>query len=451
MKYLAFLLACSLATCSLAQDQSNDSVAYVVQLDDEMIEKLKQGLQLEEVVPPSIRHKISVVRVRYKPSPQPAGGAQPPQSSSNPNDFNFSNSNPNAIGNNFANSNTNPQPLGPPPPSWYRYPSDSSNINSTGSNNWPPPDRSANAANAGGYNPPPQSTQPSGGYDNRNNTFGNANLMPIQPQYNNQNMAPNNAGQRSNDGQWNGYDPNRQPNSSGSFAPGGYPNNSSNNNVPWVDRADGSFRQMPNNNRPQPPQGSEYDTRFNPPNANQFASGGWGSPQVDNGTGGFRPPNQPGLYPNQVNAGNGASPWPVNDQRTQPYGPAVTPTLPPPELPRRSSLVAGYHVPDVSNQLAAPVANRAGFRMAQNVGEGDVADSSHPPTAFINGHPAAKSSDGRTPISSIDQANRFNGILWFMLLCSIGLNVYLGWISRGFYIRYRELADELRETFSTAI
>jgi len=40
-------------------------------------------------------------------------------------------------------------------------------------------------------------------------------------------------------------------------------------------------------------------------------------------------------------------------------------------------------------------------------------------------------------------------LLWFMLLASIGLNVYLMWIARGFYARYRELGDELRETFST--
>ena len=43
------------------------------------------------------------------------------------------------------------------------------------------------------------------------------------------------------------------------------------------------------------------------------------------------------------------------------------------------------------------------------------------------------------------------GILYFMLLFSLGLNVYLGWIARGFYVRYNELADELRETFTAAM
>ncbi len=43
------------------------------------------------------------------------------------------------------------------------------------------------------------------------------------------------------------------------------------------------------------------------------------------------------------------------------------------------------------------------------------------------------------------------GIIYFMLLFSLGLNVYLGWISRGFYVRYNELADELRETFTATM
>ena len=48
------------------------------------------------------------------------------------------------------------------------------------------------------------------------------------------------------------------------------------------------------------------------------------------------------------------------------------------------------------------------------------------------------------------EARGTHGFLWFMLLSAIGLNVYLGWISRGFYVRYGELADELKDTFSTS-
>lgn len=44
-----------------------------------------------------------------------------------------------------------------------------------------------------------------------------------------------------------------------------------------------------------------------------------------------------------------------------------------------------------------------------------------------------------------------NTFLLFMLLCSIGLNIYLGLIARSFYMRYAELADELRETFTATM
>ena len=40
-------------------------------------------------------------------------------------------------------------------------------------------------------------------------------------------------------------------------------------------------------------------------------------------------------------------------------------------------------------------------------------------------------------------------LLWLFLAGSIGLNIYLGMIARGLYVRYGDLADELRETFST--
>lgn len=46
---------------------------------------------------------------------------------------------------------------------------------------------------------------------------------------------------------------------------------------------------------------------------------------------------------------------------------------------------------------------------------------------------------------------RSEGVIYFMLLCSLGLNIYLGLISRGFYVRYNELADELRETFTATM
>ena len=46
---------------------------------------------------------------------------------------------------------------------------------------------------------------------------------------------------------------------------------------------------------------------------------------------------------------------------------------------------------------------------------------------------------------------RQNRLLWFIMLCSVGLNFYLAIIARGFYVRYEELADEIRETFTSSV
>ncbi len=53
--------------------------------------------------------------------------------------------------------------------------------------------------------------------------------------------------------------------------------------------------------------------------------------------------------------------------------------------------------------------------------------------------------------TQLSRMRQTTGMLWFMMLCSLGLNVYLGWIARGFYVRYEELADELRETFTSTM
>ena len=55
----------------------------------------------------------------------------------------------------------------------------------------------------------------------------------------------------------------------------------------------------------------------------------------------------------------------------------------------------------------------------------------------------------RSGIKTNSRDDRVDGFVLFLLLCSLGLNFYLAFISRGFYVRYHELADELRETFST--
>lgn len=51
--------------------------------------------------------------------------------------------------------------------------------------------------------------------------------------------------------------------------------------------------------------------------------------------------------------------------------------------------------------------------------------------------------------SLAENARRQILFLFFLLLFSVALNVYLGVMARGFYSRYQDLADELRETFTT--
>ena len=54
-------------------------------------------------------------------------------------------------------------------------------------------------------------------------------------------------------------------------------------------------------------------------------------------------------------------------------------------------------------------------------------------------------------VANLSSLKKTNGFLLFMLLCSVGINVYLGLVSRNFYTRYAELADELRETFTATM
>ena len=63
--------------------------------------------------------------------------------------------------------------------------------------------------------------------------------------------------------------------------------------------------------------------------------------------------------------------------------------------------------------------------------------------------PGVNNRIGNSPLD--EQNKRTEHFIYFMLLCSLGLNVYLAWISRGFYVRYNELADELRDTFTATM
>jgi hypothetical protein len=84
--------------------------------------------------------------------------------------------------------------------------------------------------------------------------------------------------------------------------------------------------------------------------------------------------------------------------------------------------------------------------------------SQNPPPLGINGPTDSTSNASRLMAKgAIDQQlllensklRKQSGALWFIMFCSIGLNAYLSWIARGFYVRYEELADEIRESFTS--
>ncbi len=109
--------------------------------------------------------------------------------------------------------------------------------------------------------------------------------------------------------------------------------------------------------------------------------------------------------------------------------------------------------------LTMAVPGPQGTRVADNIDRvaGAIADNIN---NLANGNQAPVTdstgqalNQGQTTfdIEERQRAERSRVLLLTMLLASIGLNVYLAWISRGFYVRYHELADELRETFTAAM
>jgi hypothetical protein len=62
--------------------------------------------------------------------------------------------------------------------------------------------------------------------------------------------------------------------------------------------------------------------------------------------------------------------------------------------------------------------------------------------------PANWQSEKQILLADLAESKQRSVFLLFMLFLLAGLCLYLSWLARGFYFRYAELADELRETFS---
>ncbi len=436
MKSITMMLAYLIGLPALAQETQTDAITFVVELNDEQIEQLKQGISLQTLVPEKLRNKVAVVQVRYKPN-APAANAQSGTGQTPSNGFSQNRpSGSNQPSNNsfgLGDAKLNRPADGSRPFNRNLNRLDS-NFNSSSLESLLPPNRNNPAANAGANFGPNSSPPKSGGAFPDFKNIGQNNGIPIRS-----------GGNQPNSGQWNppatrrntNPNPNSTPGSQPATGPGstGMYNQPANTSAVPGQPANNNFQNRPpSSTRPPAPQGNEYDTMYNRWNNNPLVNRNLNAtPRANFQEGGMGP-----LAGGQTNPY--ASTGHVND-----YG-----------LYRRPSMVSSHYVPPVPNQM--PVTNnRAGYRFAQNNAAGtEPNQNGRLPPSFIDSNlesptPSDQPISDQPPISSIDQANRYNGVLWFMLFCSIGLNVYLAWISRGFYVRYRELADELRESFSSAI
>ncbi len=149
-----------------------------------------------------------------------------------------------------------------------------------------------------------------------------------------------------------------------------------------------------------------------------------------------------------------AKPYDVNLDRTNGSNPGqhFYPTLNDPIPPRNDR----WATTDYKNNPLGPGSN--GYQPP--VDNRDITPRVTNPSSGINKFAAAI--PGQTNKNNLTAANlnkgnditrddRVDGFVLFLLLCSLGLNMYLAFISRGFYVRYHELADELRETFSATL
>lgn len=466
MRYLAALvvglIGWTLTVTPVSAQNNNsigDRVVYTLELTDSKIEDLKNGIPLSSEIPDHLIGKIKEIKLRYVPEPADHTARNPYGSSTSPiaprttPDFNRGGTsttdgtvprfrpggspggntggatggngsgttvprfNPGSSSNDsWRNDNNNglipptprgrisqaaDSPLGPPLPNSY--------------DSWRSSDRRSTSPNfdqPSDFRPgrtQPASTQPAGNYFPPERERTDRQMRPAAPSANEFDTARR---QRpTSDPSWrNGAD------------------------------ADNYARQQPPQQRYQgqqtyaPPQTYQPQQTYNrQPPANRIASRDTQNNYVQ--------PTRPNFdYPTDAELANRSSYAPPADQY-QNRG-----------LTGRGSMVAGHDTPMIPNHAPRIAASygSASWNGAQGTGENLTlkipANQSSPDeneSVGVNRGP-----NGQLPVS---QLNKFNNFLYFLLLCSIGLNIYLAWISRGFYVRYRELADELRDTFSSAV
>jgi hypothetical protein len=395
-------------------NQADDGYVFVLRLNDEQIEILKKGQALASPIDPKNRGLFSSVRLEYEPTP----GAPDPRSGATFNLPGMQNSAPSFNGGNTQSgfspiATAGNQFLGPPLPQGWQPPrQDFSSSGSLFNGN------TVGGSNTGssGMVPPVPRTQFGNG--SPVNTFGNG-------------VSPN-QGSSGFPGQGNNPSTNT-PSGSGGIFPGA-------GNPPGV---------------PQSQPGNFQDTRANPafdPNSYARNQGFGNSPSL------LTPniPSRSGSFQDYDNPQNGVGGTVAGQAGISGSAPASQGSL----LDRMQNQVTqsilrypeSYRTDTTYPSTANTWSDYGGRNLLASTRD-TLASTRQLPMAAIPGaanDPALSAfRDTATPTAALEDANRKNAFLFFWLLCSIGLNIYLGWISRGFYVRYRELAEELRETFST--
>lgn len=156
------------------------------------------------------------------------------------------------------------------------------------------------------------------------------------------------------------------------------------------------------------------------------------------------PASQPLLPPPVYNPNAGAHMGAVQNWQTAPQQDPLIPNRRPgaTQFPQ----VSYNHYPD--NQMASYNASpqqplNSGMQPAGG-GVGQVPGGG----MELGGVPANWQAERQVLMTDLSESKQRSVFLLFMLFLLTGLCLYLSWLARGFYFRYAELADELRETFS---
>ncbi len=445
--------------------------SLLLSLTPQLVENLKKGKMLESPIDP--KKDIGLIKVIYEPPTNgDANGGIPAVNASNSNANNanansgngginngnalpnanwntqFGGSNSSALPNNNLPNNNLPNnnlPSTPPP-------AINSADNVFGGNNSTPLTGNQNQANSSSVlqksnNSVGNSAFPNAGNNNplvpNNNPQTNSNLLPNNnvPQINSGQAQPNNAfnnqgtGSQFGGGSFNGTPPvNNQPRNNGNLV--NSQNGLLNTNFPPLNHGNTNLPNVQSGNpmgmQTVPPRNNGMGLANNNsnlvnPNSNFNSQPPIQNPMANNPAWG----NQPNWSGTQNQALQNNSPRMANNF---PMGSgnfmATSAPMTNGPLPQRQP-IANQNYPNpnqhtnVSNTGSTPVNNTNANSENEKV---DADNTSSQPVA-----------NGSTTLFSV---------VWFMFFCSVGLNIYLLINWRTSYMRYQDLADDLRHTFS---